>query len=121
METALGEELSEIYDSMTGVYDTAGTYRKNYFIALMKNFEDVNTALANIEDAEGYSQEENLLYMDTYTAKANTLNAEWEKFLTSGKEALELKKFLAELGTGILQLLNNIGGLRTASLALLDR
>lgn len=120
METALGEELSEIYDSMTGVYDTAGTYRKNYFIALMKNFEDVNTALANIEDAEGYSQEENLLYMDTYTAKANALNAEWEKFLTSGKEALEFKKFLAELGTGILQLLNNIGGLRTASLALLS-
>lgn len=120
MEAALGEELSEIYDSMTGVYDTAGTYRKNYFIALMKNFEDVNTALANIEDAEGYSQEENLLYMDTYTAKANTLNAEWEKFLTSGKEALEFKKFLAELGTGILQLLNNIGGLRTASLALLS-
>lgn len=120
METALGEELSEIYDSMTGVYDTAGTYRKNYFIALMKNFEDVNTALANIEDAEGYSQEENLLYMDTYTAKANALNAEWKKFLTSGKEALEFKKFLAELGTGILQLLNNIGGLRTASLALLS-
>lgn len=120
METALGEELSEIYDSMTGVYDTAGTYRKNYFIALMKNFEDVNTALANIEDAEGYSQEENLLYMDTYTAKANALNAEWEKFLTSGKEALEFKKFLAELGTGILQLLNNIGGVRTASLALLS-
>lgn len=120
MEAALGEELSEIYDSMTGVYDTAGTYRKNYFIALMKNFEDVNTALANIEDAEGYSQEENLLYMDTYTAKANALNAEWEKFLTSGKEALEFKKFLAELGTGILQLLNNIGGLRTASLALLS-
>ena len=120
METALGEELSEIYDSMTGVYDTAGTYRKNYFIALMKNFEDVNTALANIEDAEGYSQEENLLYMDTYTAKANALNAEWEKFLTSGKEALEFKKFLAELGTGTLQLLNNIGGLRTASLALLS-
>lgn len=120
METALGEELSEIYDSMTGVYDTAGTYRKNYFIALMKNFEDVNTALANIEDAEGYSQEENLLYMDTYTAKANALNAEWEKFLTSGKEALEFKKFLAELGTGILQLLNTIGGLRTASLALLS-
>ena len=120
METALGEELSEIYDSMTGVYDTAGTYRKNYFIALMKNFEDVNTALANIEDAEGYSQEENLLYMDTYTAKANALNAEWEKFLTSGKEVLEFKKFLAELGTGILQLLNNIGGLRTASLALLS-
>lgn len=119
MEAALGEELSEIYDSMTGVYDTAGTYRKNYFIALMKNFEDVNTALANIEDAEGYSQEENLLYMDTYTAKANALNAEWEKFLTSGKEALEFKKFLAELGTGTLQLLNNIGGLRTASLALL--
>ena len=43
-----------------------------------------------------------------------------EKFLTSGKEALEFKKFLAELGTGILQLLNNIGGLRTASLALLS-
>lgn len=65
IESALGEELSEIYDSMTGVYDTAGTYRKNYFIALMKNFEDVQTALDNMNNAEGYSLKENEQYMDT--------------------------------------------------------
>lgn len=119
MEAALGEELSEIYDSMTGVYDTAGTYRKNYFIALMKNFDDVQEALSNVQDVEGYSQQENLLYMDTYTAKVNSLNAEWEKFLTNGEGFLEFKKNLADLGAGFLKILNYIGGVRTVAFALL--
>ncbi len=111
MEEALGEELSEIYDSMTGVYDTAGTYRKNYFIALMKNFEDVQTALDNMNDAEGYSLKENEQYMDTYTAKLNTFKAKWQELANDEQGFLAFKKTLLEIGNGLLTLIKYTGGL----------
>ena len=120
LEQELGEELGEIYDSMTGVYDTAGTYRKNYFIALMNNFDAVEEALETISDVEGYSQKENLQYMDTYTAKVNTLKAEWEKLANDEQGWLEFKKGLVETATVLLQILDLFGGLRTGALALLS-
>lgn len=111
MEEALGEELSEIYDSMTGVYDTAGTYRKNYFIALMKSFEDVQTALDNMNDAEGYSLKENEQYMDTYTAKLNTFKAKWQELANDEQGFLAFKKTLLDIGNGLLTLIKYTGGL----------
>ena len=111
IESALGEELSEIYDSMTGVYDTAGTYRKNYFIALMKNFEDVQTALDNMNDAEGYSLKENEQYMDTYTAKLNTFKAKWQELANDEQGFLAFKKTLLDIGNGLLTLIKYTGGL----------
>lgn len=111
IESALGEELSEIYDSMTGVYDTAGTYRKNYFIALMKNFEDVQTALDNMNNAEGYSLKENEQYMDTYTAKLNTFKAKWQELANDEQGFLAFKKTLLEVGNGLLTLIKYTGGL----------
>lgn len=111
MDEALGEELSEIYDSMTGVYDTAGTYRKNYFIALMKNFEDVQTALDNMNNAEGYSLKENEQYMDTYTAKLNTFKAKWQELANDEQGFLAFKKTLLEIGNGLLTLIKYTGGL----------
>lgn len=118
MEEALGEELSEIYDSMTGVYDTAGTYRKNYFIALMKNFEDVQTALDNMNDAEGYSLKENEQYMDTYTAKLNTFKAKWQELANDEQGILAFKKWLLDIGNGILSLIDKTGSLSSTMVAL---
>lgn len=118
IESALGEELSEIYDSMTGVYDTAGTYRKNYFIALMKNFEDVQTALDNMNDAEGYSLKENEQYMDTYTAKLNTFKAKWQELANDEQGILAFKKWLVDIGNGILSLIDKTGSLSTTMVAL---
>lgn len=115
MEEALGEELSEIYDSMTGVYDTAGTYRKNYFIALMKNFEDVQTALDNMNDAEGYSLKENEQYMDTYTAKLNTFKAKWQELANDEQGILKFKKTLLDIGNGLLSLIEYTGGIVNAA------
>lgn len=111
IESALGEELSEIYDSMTGVYDTAGTYRKNYFIALMKNFEDVQTALDNMNNAEGYSLKENEQYMNTYTAKLNTFKAKWQELANDEQGFLAFKKTLLDIGNGLLTLIKYTGGL----------
>lgn len=113
LEEALGEELGEVYDDMTGVYDTAGTYRKNYFIALMSNFAEVSDALEEMEDAQGYSQKENLQYLDTYEAKLNSLNAQWQKMLNSEQGFLDFKKDLVDMGSRLLDIVAALGGIDT--------
>lgn len=118
LEQELGEELGEIYDSMTGVYDTAGTYRKNYFIALMQNFDSVRNALGELDEFEGYSLRENEEYMKSYTAASRELTAQWEKLANTEQGWLSLKKSFIEMGKGMLTLLEYSGGLRTALLAI---
>lgn len=113
LEDALGEELGEVYDDMTGVYDTAGTYRKNYFIALMSNFNEVSEALEEMKGAVGYSQEENLQYLNTYEAKLNSLNAQWEKMLNSEQGFLDFKKDLVDMGSRLLDIVAALGGIDT--------
>ena len=113
LEDALGEELGEVYDDMTGVYDTAGTYRKNYFIALMSNFNEVSEALEEMKGAVGYSQEENLQYLNTYEAKLNSLTAQWEKMLNSEQGFLDFKKDLVDMGSRLLDIVAALGGIDT--------
>ena len=120
LDAELEGELSEIYDSLTGVYDSAGVYRKNYFIALMNNFEEVKEVMGEISDAQGYTAEEQAKYMDTYEAKLNSLQAQWQHLANDEQGWLAFRKGLLDIGNGILQLIEFTGGLRTTVLALLS-
>lgn len=117
LETELGAELSEVYDQLTGVYDTAGVYRKNYFIALLNNFEEVRDVMGEISDAQGYTNEEQAKYMDTYEAKLNALQAKWQEIANDEQGLLAVKKWLLDIASELLDFLQNIGGLRTILLA----
>lgn len=114
----LSGELSEVYDSMKGIYDTAGTYRKNYFIALLANMEEVQSVLSDVDSAAGYTMEEQNKYMDTYEAKLNALQSQWQKLANDEQGILGVKKALVDVGSGILTLIEWTGGLRTTFLAL---
>ena len=118
LDAELEGELSEIYDSLTGVYDSAGVYRKNYFIALMNNFDEVTDVMKEIEDAAGYTAEEQAKYMDTYEAKLNSLQAKWQHLANDEQGWLQFKKDLLDLGSTILTVMEWTGGLRTTVLAL---
>lgn len=118
LDAELEGELSEIYDSLTGVYDSAGVYRKNYFIALMNNFEEVKEVMGEISDAAGYTAEEQAKYMDTYEAKLNSLQAKWQHLANDEQGWLQFKKDLLDLGSTILTVMEWTGGLRTTVLAL---
>lgn len=102
LKDALAGDLEEIYDDLAGVYTTANTFRKNYFIALLGNMEQVKASLANMDGSEGYSMLQNEEYLDTYTAKLNSLNAQWQEFLNGAQSILEIKKFFVDLASGIL-------------------
>ena len=118
LDAELEGELSEIYDSLTGVYDSAGVYRKNYFIALMNNFDEVKDVMGEISDAAGYTAEEQAKYMDTYEAKLNSLQAKWQHLANDEQGWLQFKKDLLDLGSTILTVMEWTGGLRTTVLAL---
>lgn len=118
LDAELEGELSEIYDSLTGVYDSAGVYRKNYFIALMNNFEEVKEVMGEISDAAGYTAEEQAKYMYTYEAKLNSLQAKWQHLVNDEQGWLQFKKDLLDLGSTILTVMEWTGGLRTTVLAL---
>lgn len=113
LESALSEEMGEIYDSMTGVYDTAGTYRKNFFIALMKNMDDVKESMQTLNSYAGYSAAENLKQLNTYEAKVNSLKAQWQKLANDEQGILALKKDLVEVGSAALDVVDKLGGIST--------
>lgn len=118
LDAELEGELSEIYDSLTGVYDSAGVYRKNYFIALMNNFEEVKEVMGEISDAQGYTAEEQAKYMDTYEAKLNSLQAQWQHLANDEQGWLAFKKGLLDVGSALLTVIEWTGGLRTTVIAL---
>ena len=118
LDAELESELSEIYDSLTGVYDSAGVYRKNYFIALMNNFDEVRNVMGEIEDAAGYTAEEQAKYMNTYEAKLNSLQAQWQHLANDEQGWLAFKKGLVEAASNILSIVDALGGLQSVVVAL---
>ena len=92
----------EIYDDLAGVYTTANTFRKNYFIALLGNMEEVKASLSNMDGSDGYSMLQNEDYLDTYTAKLNALNAQWQEFLNGAQSILTIKKIGVDAASGLL-------------------
>ncbi len=118
LKEALDGELEDIYTELGGVYDTANTFRKNYFIALLGNMDTVEQAIGTLGSAAGYSQDENQKYLDTYTAKLNTLKAQWEDIANDENGLLGLKKLLVDVASATLSFIKKIGGLRTVLLAI---
>lgn len=114
----LQDELGDIFEQVSDVYGTANTFRKNYFIALLGNMQTVQDAIETASDASGYSQKENEKYLDTYTAKVNSLNAQWEYLVNNEQGFLGVKKELVEIGSGVLTVLEYTGGLRTVGIGL---
>lgn len=114
----LQDELADIYEREQDVYGTANTFRKNYFIALLKNIETVQESIDTISNAAGYSQKENAQYINTYVAKVNQLKDAWEALANDEQGILGFKKLLVEIGTLLVEGLQWIGGLRTAAIAL---
>lgn len=114
----LQDELGDIFEKEQEVYGTANTFRKNYFIALLKNIDTVQDSIDTISDAAGYSQKENAQYINTYVAKVNQLKDAWEALANDEQGILGFKKLLVDIATGILDITNKIGGLQTVLVAL---
>lgn len=118
LNAELQEQLGENFATVTEIYDTASTFRKNYFIALLNNMDTVQDSINTMQGSLGYSQKENEQYLDTYTAKLNKVQAKWQYLANDERGILQIKKLVVDLGSGALQLIEWTGGLRTTFLAL---
>lgn len=118
LESELQDELGDIFETVQDVYGTANTFRKNYFIALLGNMQTVLDAQKVSADAAGYSAKENEEYLKTYEARLNSLTAQWQKLANDEQGILAFKKALLDIGSGLLTIIENTGGLRTTFIAL---
>lgn len=118
LNAELQEQLGENFATVTEIYDTASTFRKNYFIALLNNMDTVQDSINTMQGSLGYSQKENEQYLDTYTAKLNTLQAKWQKIANSEQGLLGIKKALVDVATILLKIIERVGGLRTVLIAI---
>lgn len=111
---ASGQEVQD-------AYSIAGTYRKNYFIALLNNLGTAEEAVRGMTDAEGYSVTENEKYMATLAAASNQLTAAWQQLAVAFGDAgfLDFLKLLTDMGLGVAHLIENTGGLKVSLFALL--
>lgn len=116
---ALKEQNDALKDGKD-IYSTVGTYRQNYFIALLNNIDTAIEAINGMGDALGYSMRENETAMEAFSKKWNQLVIAAQELAIQFGEAgfLDLMKGATEAATAVLKLTKNIGGLKTVMLAL---
>lgn len=113
LSSTLHDELGDLVTEIDGVYNVANTYRKNYFIALLDNMDRFMDVQAQLTDFQGYSQEENAKYLETYNAKLNQLRDAWQKLANDEQGILSFKKSLVEIGIELVNTIEESGGLVT--------
>lgn len=117
MADALGlqEEYNNTLAAGQDIYSAVGTYRQNYFIALLNNIDKAIEAMQNMDGVFGYTEEKNEKAMETLAKK-------WEQLVVSAKDLavafgeagfLDFLKLVTEGVTGTLKLTKALGGLRT--------
>lgn len=114
-ESADFQELAATLETeLKDVYGAAGTYRQNYFIALLNDMGRAKEAVENMADAQGYSTQENEKYMESLTAYWNQFKSVLSELAVQAGDSggvLEFLKQLTKAGIGIGELVKSLGGI----------
>ena len=109
------QELAATLETeLKDVYGAAGTYRQNYFIALLNDMGRAKEAVEGMAQAEGYSVQENQKYMESLTAYFNQFKAVMAELAVQAGDSggvLEFLKQLTKAGIGIGELVKSLGGI----------
>lgn len=113
-------QAEEYTSQIKEVYGAAGTYRQNYFIALLNDMETAQRAIEEMAGAEGYSLQENEKYMKSLTANWNQLQASLRELAVQLGEAglLDTLKWLTDVGIGLAKITKQLGGVVTVGTAI---
>lgn len=109
----LEAQATEFTSQVNDIYGAAGTYRQNYFIALLNDMATAQDAIEGMSEAEGYSVEENEKYMASLTANFNQLKAVLAELAVQAGEAgiLDFLKGMVQAGIQLATLTKNLGGI----------
>ena len=83
----------------------AGVFRRNYYIALMENFNKAVEVSADLINSEGHSAAENARYMETLTAKTEQLVVSLTELAVTAADAglLDLAKSAIDTATAFVK------------------
>lgn len=112
-DIALVYEDMESMDQAALIELVAGKNRANTLAAILTNFEDLEGAYESALNAEGSALKENEAYLDSIQGRIdlfnNSLQTMWMNTLNS-----EVVKFVVNLGTNIIDLVDKLGLFKTA-------
>ncbi|NLZ50748.1 MAG: phage tail tape measure protein, partial [Rikenellaceae bacterium] len=88
----------------------AGVRRRSYFIALLRNFAQVQEVVNNLQGVEGYSMRQNIMTMEALEKKQEQLNIAMERFaVVLGESGLmEQLKGVIEETTELVEWFSNL-------------
>lgn len=122
MEEEYNKTLREVNDKEArGItVAAAGTFRRNYFIALMEKFAKTTEISAEALNTEGYSMRENTRYMETFEAKTKQLQTSLQDLAVqaAGSGLLDLAKGAVDAAIAFVKLQNGVEGLVSPLLAI---
>ena len=122
--TEILREMSQVWDDMTDVNQAAalellgGKRQANVLAAVIKNFDLVEDAMQTSADSAGSAMAENEKYLDSIQGKidqfTNAVQTMWMDFIRS-----DAVKFLVDVGTGLVNIIDKVGVLKSTILILL--
>lgn len=122
--TEILREISQVWDDMTDVNRAAalellgGKRQANVLAAVINNFDLVEDAMQTSADSAGSAMAENEKYLDNIQGKidqfTNAVQTMWMDFIRS-----DAVKFLVDVGTGLVNIIDKVGVLKSNILILL--
>ena len=118
------EDLSKQWDNLSKneqeyiALTSAGSNQVQNFSALMENFAVAIDATTTAYNSSGSAAKENEKAMDTIEKKTELLRSQFEQLILGEGGLQSFAKGLLDVGIGALQLVNDLGGLKTVLVAL---
>lgn len=109
---AVWDKLSDVSQAAT-LEKLAGKNRASTVAGLLENYETIADVIKSAEEAEGSAAEENKKYMESIQGHVDLLKNEWQSIWTSEVTREFINTFI-DLGTKILEVVNNVGLLKSA-------
>lgn len=115
-------EISKVWDSLSDVSQAnvleklAGKTRASVVAGLLQNGETMEKVYQDSVNSAGSALKENERYMQSIQGHLDLLTNKWQEMWDSAINA-EVVNFFLDLGTGTLELVNNVGLLESAIVA----
>lgn len=105
-------EIGNTIEERTAAQAAAGMHRRNYFISLMNNYNEIQEVTNKLAEAEGYSLEENARTMETLQAKMNALTTSLRALAYEAGQAgfIDLAKATIDFAVGLTKVIQATGG-----------
>ena len=111
-------DLAKVYPSLTSKQRqylgelAAGNRQVKVLNSIVSNWQDVEQAVGTATNSVGSAAQENAAFMDSIQGRLNELQSKFQEFSANIIDS-GVVKFFIDLGIGVLDLIDTLGGLQT--------